>query len=139
MPVRNEEQEFVLYVVDMMQTIGSVYPKKMFGGHSIFLEGLMFALIADGMLYLKADQESEGDFISKGLEAFTYAKKGKITKMSYYQAPEETLEDVDLMNEWANKGYGTALRAVSKKKGSRLGIKPWRNIFLPFPLCRLPV
>jgi DNA transformation protein len=56
MPINSEEQEFVSYVVDMMQTIGPVYSKRMFGGHGIFLEGLMFALIADSVLYLKADK-----------------------------------------------------------------------------------
>jgi DNA transformation protein len=115
MPASNEEQEFASYVVDMMQTIGPVYSKRMFGGHGIFLEGLMFALIADSVLYLKADKESEGDFTERDLEPFTYNKKGKLMKMSYYQAPEEALEDGEIMNEWGNKGYSAALRAASKK------------------------
>jgi len=36
--------------------------------------------------------------------------------MSYYQAPEETLEDDEEMNSWANKAYGAALKATSKKR-----------------------
>jgi DNA transformation protein len=115
MPASNEEQEFASYVVDLMQTIGPVYSKRMFGGYGIFLEGLMFALIADSVLYLKADKESEGDFTERGLEPFTYNKKGKLMKMSYYQAPEEALEDGEIMNEWGNKGYSAALRAAAKK------------------------
>lgn len=115
MAVNNEEQEFVSYVVDMMQTIGPVYSKKMFGGHGIFLEGLMFALIADNELYLKADRESEGDFSERGLEPFTYNKKGKLIEMSYFQAPEEAMEDSEIINEWGNKGYRAALRAAVKK------------------------
>jgi DNA transformation protein len=114
-PVSNEEQEFVSYVVDMMQTIGPVYSKRMFGGYGIFLEGLMFALIADSVLYLKADKESESDFNARGLGPFTYYKKGKPVELSYYQAPEETLEDVEVMNQWGNKGYSAALRAASKR------------------------
>ncbi len=115
MPVSNEEQEFVSYVVDMLQTIGPVYSKRMFGGYGIFLEGLMFALIADNVLYLKSDQEDVHDFIARGLEPFTYSRKGKPTKLSYYQAPEEALEDVEVMREWGNKAYSTALRVASKK------------------------
>ena len=114
MPISDEQREFASYVVDMMQTIGPVYSKKMFGGYGIFLEGLMFALIADSTLYLKADKESEGDFVAKGLEPFTYNKKGKPVKLSYFQAPEETLEDIEAMNEWGNSGYSAALRAASK-------------------------
>ena len=36
--------------------------------------------------------------------------------MSYYQAPEEALEDGEEMNLWANKAYGVALKAAAKKR-----------------------
>lgn len=115
MHVRNKEQEFISYAVDMMQSIGPVYSKKMFGGHGIFLEGMMFALVADSTLYFKADKDNADDFIAKGLEVFSYSKNGKVVKMSYYQAPEEALEDSEVMNEWGNMAYGAALRVASKK------------------------
>ena len=99
-----------------MQSIGPVHAKSMFGAHGIYLESLMFALVADGVLYLKSDKETEKEFKARGLEAFTYNKKGKEYKMSYYQAPEEALEDSEEMNAWANKAYGVALRAASKKQ-----------------------
>ena len=120
MPVSNEEKEFVTYVVDLMQSIGPVRAKGMFGGHGIFLEGLMFGLIADSVLYLKVDKQTENEFKDRGLEAFTYNKKGKEFKMSYYQAPEEALEDAEEMNFWANKAYGTALKVASKKPKKKI-------------------
>ena len=116
MPATTEETEFVSYVVDLMQSMGPVNAKRMFGGHGIFLDGLMFALIADSTLYLKADKESEKLFKEKGLQAFTYKKRGKEYSMSYYQAPEEAMEGTDEMNIWANKAYGAALRAASIKR-----------------------
>ncbi len=116
MPVSNNEKEFVSYVVDLLQLIGPVNAKAMFGGHGIYLDGLMFGLVADSVLYLKADKESENDFKDKGLDAFTYNKKGKEFTMSYYQAPEETLEDSEEMKYWANKAYSTALKIALKKR-----------------------
>lgn len=115
MPASQSEKEFVYYIVDLMQSIGPVYSKSMFGGHGIFLDGLMFALVADGVLFLKADKGIEDEFVAQNLEAFTYEKKGKKMKMSYYQAPDEALEDSEEMNLWANKSYSAALRAASKK------------------------
>ncbi|MCW8962831.1 MAG: TfoX/Sxy family protein [Gammaproteobacteria bacterium] len=115
MPASKAEKEFAAYVVDLMRSVGPVSARGMFGGHGIFLDGLMFGLIANSVLYLKADKETEEDFRSQGLEAFTYNKKGKEYKMSYFQAPEEALEDVEEMSFWANKAYGAALRAASKK------------------------
>ncbi len=115
MVASNEEKEFVTYLVDLMQSIGPVKAKGMFGGHGIFLDGLMIALVADSTLYLKVDEESAEDFKKKGLEPFSYYKKNKEYKMSYFQAPEETLEGSEEMNIWANKAYAAALRAASKK------------------------
>ena len=116
MPVSKEEKEFVNYVVELMQPIGSITAKSMFGGHGIFLDGSMFGLVADSILYLKVDAESKKQFEEKGLEPFTYNKKGKEFKMSYYQAPEEALENNEEMETWANLGFEAALRSSSKKK-----------------------
>ena len=116
MPTSSVEKEFVSYVVELMQSIGPVRAIGMFGGHGIFLEELMFGLVADSILYFKSDKETENEFKDKGLEAFTYYKKGKEFKMSYFQAPEEALEDGEEMNLWANKAYSAALRAASKKR-----------------------
>ena len=115
MPALSLDKELVSYVVDLMQSIGLVYAKSMFGGHGIFLDGLMFALVADSVLYLKADTETVNEFIDRDLEAFTYNKKGKQFKMRYYQAPDEILEDSEIMNLWANNAYSVALRAASLK------------------------
>ncbi|HHJ19832.1 MAG TPA: TfoX family protein [Gammaproteobacteria bacterium] len=114
MPISSDEKEFVNYVVDLMQLMGPVTARRMFGGHGLFLEGLMFALIADSTLYLKVDDLIGGDFEDRGLEPFSYEKKGKTFKMSYYQAPEEALEEGEEMHQWANLSYGAALRAASK-------------------------
>ena len=75
----------------------------------------MFALIADNDLYLKVDRANLDDFTTHGLEPFSYFKKEKEFKLSYYQAPEEALESADVMREWGNKAYDVALRAAASK------------------------
>lgn len=114
MPAGNTQKAFVHHVLDLMQVIGPVYEKRMFGGYGIFLEGLMFAIVSDSTLYLKADNETRDAFLDNGLEAFTYFKQGKACKLSYFQAPEETLEDLEQMRTWANTAYRVALRAKRK-------------------------
>ena len=49
MPASNAEKEFTSYVVELMQSIGPVRSKRMFGAHGICLEGLMFVFIMEGM------------------------------------------------------------------------------------------
>ena len=87
----------------------------MFGGYGILLDGLMFGLIAQSTLYLKIDKELEKELKARGSEAFTYNRKGKEFKMSYYQAPEEALENEEDMYLWASKAYNAALQTVKKK------------------------
>jgi len=116
MAVSSAEKEFVNYIVDLMQSIGPVRAKGMFGGHGIFLDDLMFGLVADNELFLKADETTIKAFTDKNLDAFTYNKKGKEYKMSYYQCPEEALESSEEMNYWANKAYAAALNAAAKKR-----------------------
>ena len=119
MAISNEAKEFAAYVVDLMQPVGPVYSKRMFGGFGVFLEGLMFGLISDNVLYLKADAENRNEFEEQDLAPLTYNKQGKDMKLSYYQAPEEALEDGEVMTDWAGRAYAAALRAAAgKTRGS---------------------
>ena len=103
--------EFVNYLKETMAGFGQVSSRRMFGGHGLFHDGLMFGLIADDVLYLKADSESREMFTERRLDAFEYSKQGKILKMSYFRAPEEMLDDPDEAVQWARIAYDAALRA----------------------------
>lgn len=100
------------FIKEQLADFGPVSVRRMFGGAGIFRDGLMFALIVDDTLYLKADATSQGDFEALGLSPFTYGKKdGKRTVMAYWRAPETCLDDRDEMTDWARKAFGAALRA----------------------------
>ncbi len=107
--------EFVDYLTETMSGFGQVSCKRMFGGHGLFHNGLMFGLIADDVLYLKADSESAEMFTERGLDAFEYSKQGKLMKMSYFRAPEEMLDDPDEAAHWAGIAFEAALRAKKSK------------------------
>ena len=116
MAITQEEKEFSAYVVDLMQGIGPVRSKNMFGGFGVFLDDLMLGLIADNELYLKVDEVNLQQFTELGLGPFVYNKRGKKMEMSYYQAPEEAMEDSEIMTQWANSAFSAALRAAACKK-----------------------
>jgi DNA transformation protein len=110
-----EEREFALYIVDLLQGIGPVAAKPMFGGFGLFLDGLMFGLIAQRILYFKVDSRSKAEFAARGLEPFTYVKRNKPMQLSYWQAPDECLDNAEAMGVWGNKGFLAALGASRKK------------------------
>jgi len=66
----------------------------MFGGAGIYADGTMFALVADGVIYLKADELSTPAFERENLPPFTYeTKDGRRGVMSYRRMPERLYDD----------------------------------------------
>lgn len=106
---------FVDHVVDLLAPLGAT-PRRMFGGHGIFTDGLMFALIADGRLYFKADDSTRAAFTEAGGEPFSYSRAGKLASLSYYSVPEDALEDPVDLREWAGHGIAAARRAAAAKR-----------------------
>lgn len=106
---------FAETLLELLAPLGPVQIRRMFGGSGIFLDGLMFGLVADDVLYLKADAETTADFEAEGLEPFRYGRSdGRVTVMSYWQAPERLLDEADEMVIWARKAVSVARRAAAK-------------------------
>ena len=116
MSISLRQKEFVEYIVDLSQVIGPVYSKRMFGGYGVFLEGLMFGLIFRNTLYFKVDANSRDYYISRGLEPFSYERQGKRLNLNYFQAPEEVLDDITMMEKWCNSAFEVAIRAAAKRQ-----------------------
>lgn len=112
--------EFVLHVLETMRRFGPVEAKAMFGGWGLYHQGLFFALIADDALCLKADDENLAEFKRAGLKPFVYEmKSGETMTLHYYHAPEEALEDAEVMAKWARSAYGAALRKAAARPKPR--------------------
>ena len=111
----SEAQEIASHIVDLLGAFGPCEARRMFGGFGIFHQGLMFGLIADGSLFLKADEESRALFEAEDSEAFTYYKKGKPYQMSYYLAPEAFFEDSVYCRRWARIAFDAALRNPNRR------------------------
>lgn len=108
--------EFVENLNDVFVLFGRIEPRRMFGGYGIYHDGLMFALVVDDVLYLKADEESVLSFVERALHPFEYEKSGKKIRMSYYEAPEEIFDDPEPAKEWADRAYDAALRARKSRQ-----------------------
>lgn len=113
------ETEFVRHVREMIDPIGGVAVRSMFGGFGIYKGSLMFGLVSEDTLYLKVDDESKPDFESRGLEPFTYERKSRAYAMSYYRVPDDALENPAELQQWAEKAHRAAVRAGQSKRSRR--------------------
>ncbi len=94
-----------------MTPLGPVRARRMFGGHGVFLDDAMFAIIAADRLYLKADTQSAPEFEAAGSRPFGYRRRGREVKMGYWLAPEGALDDMAALAPWAEKALAAARRA----------------------------
>lgn len=108
--------EFVEFLKEVFAQFGAIQARKMFGGYGLYFDGVMFGLVADEMLYLKADAAIAHHFEDKGLPQFSYNKGDKLIKMSYYLAPEEIYDDPEAATAWAKRSFEVAYRAKMHTK-----------------------
>lgn len=112
-------KEFLEFISEQLEGFGPVDVKRMFGGAGIFREGLMFGLIAEECLYLKADDETKADFEAEGSGPFLYEKNGKTMEMSYWRLPERLYDDPEEFTDWARHAFSVAMRADAAKPPSQ--------------------
>lgn len=58
--------DFVEFVKETFEPCGENRSRRRFGGHGIYRDDLMFEIVADDVLYLKADDKSEVAFRAQG-------------------------------------------------------------------------
>ena len=107
---------FMEFLKDLLDGLGPIAVRRMFGGAGIFCDGAMFALVLDDTLYLKADDSNRGDFEAEGLAPFSYeTKSGCNTIMSYWRCPDRLFDDAEEMAAWARKSLAAAQRSANTK------------------------
>ena len=102
---------------ELLSVFGPVAVRRMFGGAGIYAGGTMFALVADGVIYLKADAKNAPAFEREKLAPFTYATKdGKRGVMSYRRMPDRLYDDPEELATWARAALAAARRSATRKK-----------------------
>lgn len=103
------------HLADLYAAWGGVTFKRMFGGHGVYRDGVMFGLIASGVFYLKVDADTKPHFEAESLPPFVYDGGAKPITMSYHRAPERALDDPDELIAWSQLALSAAKRAAAGK------------------------
>jgi len=107
---------FVDHLLGLLADFAPVRAKRMFGGHGLFIDELMIAIVIDDVLYLKVDDGNRGRFVERGLAPFEYEARGRRVSLSYYRAPEELFDEAEIAIEWARSAFEAALRSRAAPK-----------------------
>ncbi len=115
---------------ELFSPFGSVSVRRMFGGHGVFADGMMFALEQDGELFLKADDLTIPKLAAENSEPFVYRARGREIALSYWKLPERLYDEADEFAAFAREAYGAARRAAgnkpkqTRKAGTKKAPKP---------------
>jgi DNA transformation protein len=117
------------FIRELFSPFRPVTVKRMFGGAGIYCEGLMFGLVFDGVIYLKADETNIPDFEREASQPFVYRRgSGGHTSqhaLPYWRLPERLYDDPDELAVWAARALAIAERkkfaprASTRRKPSR--------------------
>jgi DNA transformation protein len=106
-----KEDSFRDFVLDQLRSQEGVSCRAMFGGYGLYLGADFFGILYDGRLYFKTDESTRTKYRDRGMGPF--APGGDQILKSYYEVPEEIVEDDEELASWA--------REAAMRKGKREG------------------
>jgi len=99
------DNEFVDYIIDQIAD-PLVVAKAMFGGYGISRDGAFFAVVSDGVLYLKTNDRTRPWYLKEGMGPFR--PNAKQTLKNYFEVPDRALDDPTLLREKAQESWRIA-------------------------------
>jgi DNA transformation protein len=116
------DQALIDWVSEALEPVGTVTRRAMMGGATLYLDGVIFAIVASGGgLWLKADAASDAIWDEAGCERFSYEMNGKIGQMNYRRSPDDVYDDADELRRWARLAIAAGQRAPAKKPKAKRG------------------
>lgn len=116
--------EILQILKDALEHAGPVSGRRMFGGVGVYFEGIFFAIIDDGAVYLKTSETTRPRFEAERSRAFSYmTKNGRAELHSYWLLPERLLDDAEALRDWASASITSAREAAVAKKKRRPTVK----------------
>jgi DNA transformation protein and related proteins len=109
----------IAHILDLLSDWGGVSARRMFSGHGLHKQGVMFGLIIADTLYFKTDERNRGEYLEAGSAPFSFKKGGKLIETSYLEAPPELFDEPEEMCRWAADALDVALRAQKAKAPKR--------------------
>lgn len=125
--------EYKAFVLEVLDPLGDIRIRNMFGGAGVYYRDLMFGLIASETLHFKADDINKGALEDEGMTQFLYeappkdGKEGRKISMSYWEIPDRLYDEPEELIEWAkaaieaatrNKNAKPTRKTTSKKKSA---------------------
>lgn len=99
-----------------LASLGKITVRSQFGGYSLAVEKIVFALIADGELYLRASENLSRYLDKQSLAPLVINKRGLPVTLRYYRIDEALWRDRPLLIALSKSALALARRQKSEQQ-----------------------
>lgn len=126
-----QSKKRILQCMELFASLGNIRARSQFGGYSLSANRVMFALVSDGELYLRASHETEEYFCEQGMERLIYRKRGMAVLLRYFKVSKAQWEKPRALRRMAMLSLGGMQRDIDRRKNNEAGrLKDLPNLTL---------
>ena len=108
--------------------LGQITVRSQFGGYGLLANNIMFAVVSEGELYLRANDLVESLFRTRGMVNLIYAKRGLPFSLLYYTVYLALWQNNLSFCYFSKHAYQGVIFEVLSKKGPPVRLKDLPNL-----------
>lgn len=109
---------------EYLSTLGQIGCRPLFGGYSLFVDGVIFAMVSDGDLYLRACEQCTDYFTKKSASTLQYFKRGLPIQLNYYRVDDELWQNTERLVQLS----ACALRSARRERAQRKSLSRLKDL-----------
>jgi len=126
-----QSKKRILQCMELFASLGNIRARSQFGGYSLSANRVMFALVSDGELYLRASHETEEYFCEQGMVRLIYRKRGMAVLLRYFKVSKAQWEKPRALRRMAMLSLRGMQRDIDRRKNNEAGrLKDLPNLTL---------
>ena len=107
-----QARQLVNYYVDQLSGWSLITTRPLFGAVALYRNDHVFAMVWQGALYFKVDDQSRVVYEAAHSQPLGYVSKGEDQVLkSYWEVPADVTEDYEKLQLWAERAYNAALKS----------------------------
>jgi DNA transformation protein and related proteins len=126
--MKSASENKIMQAQSRFDFLGQITARSQFGGYGLLANGIMFAVVSEGELYLRANDKVENQFRARGMTNLVYAKRGLPVLLRYYWVDALLWDDVHTLHNFVQWAYQGAKAEVLSKKRPTVRLKDLPNL-----------
>lgn len=126
--MKNISENKIIQAQDRFDFLGKITARSQFGGYGLLANGIMFSVVSEGELYLRANDAVENLFRAREMTNLVYAKRGLPVLLRYYWVDSLLWDDDLALRHFVKQAYQGAKSEVLSKKCPPVRLKDLPNL-----------